>query len=254
MVQFITIKHSMKDQYIYGTRAILEAIEAGKEIEKILIKKGLDNDLFSQLKQKIKERNIPVQFVPIEKINRISKKNHQGCLAIVSPIEYQSIEDIVPLVYEKGETPLFLILDRVTDVRNFGAIARTAHCASVHAIIIPAKGSASINSDAMKTSAGALHSIAICREQNLKSCMQYLKNSGIKMLACTEKTETLIYDAEFNHPLAIVMGSEDEGISMELMRLCDENVKIPMYGNIESLNVSVATGVILYECIRQRLL
>lgn len=243
----------MKDQYIYGTRAIIEAIEAGKEIEKVFVKKDLDNDLVAQLKQLLRDRKIPSQFVPIERINRISRKNHQGCLAIASPVEYQSIENIVPMLFEKGATPLILILDGITDVRNFGAICRTAHCTGVDAVVVALKGAAPINADAIKTSAGAIHHIAICREGSLRNTIMFLKNSGIQIVACTEKTDNLIYDVDMTIPTAIIMGAEDVGISTEFQKISSEYAKIPMTGNIASLNVSVAAGVILYEAVRQRI-
>jgi len=243
----------MKDQFIYGTRAIIEAIEAGKEIEKVFVKKGLDNELIGELKQLLRDHKIPAQFVPIEKINRISRKNHQGCLAIVSPVEYQSIENIVPMLFEEGKNPLILILDGITDVRNFGAICRTAHCTGVDAVVVPLKGSAPINADAIKTSAGAIHHISICREASLRNTIMFLKNSGIQIVACTEKTDNLIYDIDMNIPTAIIMGAEDTGISSEFQKISSEYAKIPMTGSIESLNVSVAAGVILYEAVRQRL-
>lgn len=238
---------------IFGTRAVIEAIKAGKEIEKILLQKGLSNQLFNELRQALKTNPVPYQFVPPEKFRKITDKNHQGVIAFISELHYYKIEDILPEIFERGEVPVLLILDKVTDVRNFGAIARSAECSGVHAIIIPTKGSAQINADAVKTSAGALHRIPVCREDNLKHTIDYLKESGLTVIACHEKTDKLLYDADFKKPVAIIMGSEETGISGEYLKRSDLAVKIPMKGNIASLNVSVATGIILFEVIRQRL-
>lgn len=243
----------MSSNLIFGTRAVIEAIKAGKEIEKILLQKGLSNQLFNELRQALKTNPVPYQFVPPEKFRKITDKNHQGVIAFISELHYYKIEDILPEIFERGEVPVLLILDKVTDVRNFGAIARSAECSGVHAIIIPTKGSAQINADAVKTSAGALHRIPVCREDNLKHTIDYLKESGLTVIACHEKTDKLLYDADFKKPVAIIMGSEETGISGEYLKRSDLAVKIPMKGNIASLNVSVATGIILFEVIRQRL-
>jgi 23S rRNA (guanosine2251-2'-O)-methyltransferase len=240
------------DDFIFGTRAVIEAIKNGRPVEKVLIKKGLENDLFRQLFALVKENNIPFQFVPLEKINRVTRKNHQGVLAFVSAVEFADIEMVVPGLFESGIEPLVLILDQVTDVRNFGAIVRTAECGGVHAIVVPEKGMARIGADAVKTSAGALHSIPICRSSNLVSTINFLKNSGVKVVASTEKTEKIYTQAKMNGPLALVMGAEDTGISPAILKLADEQVKIPLFGKIESLNVSVAAGLMIYEAIRQR--
>lgn len=241
-----------KDEYIFGTRAVIEAINNGRTIEKILIKKGLKNELFNQLQVLVKENNIAVQFVPIEKINRITRKNHQGVIALISPIEYSNIEILLPGIFENGKDPLILILDQITDVRNFGAIARSAECAGVDAIIIPEKGMARIGADAMKTSAGALNHIPVCKTNSLIKTIQFLINSGIRIIAASEKANKLYTDANLDSPLAIVMGSEDSGISESISELADEHLKIPVLGKIESLNVSVSAALIIYEAIRQR--
>lgn len=241
-----------KEDYIFGTRAIIEAIKNNRPIDRILIKKDLNNELFTELFALVREYRIAYQYVPLEKINRVTRKNHQGVLAMLSPIEFQDIEDILPGLFEKGLTPLLLILDQITDVRNFGAIVRSAECAGVHAIVIPEKGMAQIGADAVKTSAGALNHIPVCRTRNLVSTLQFMKNSGITILAATEKADKLYTKASMNHPLALVMGSEEKGISNEVLHIADEQVKIPVFGKIESLNVSVAAGLMLYEAIRQR--
>ena len=212
----------------------------------------MNNPSINELKSLLKKSNTIYQAVPVEKLNRLTKNNHQGVVCFISEVTYYKIEDIVPQIFEDGKSPLLLILDRITDVRNFGAIARSAECAGADAIIIPSKGAAQINSDAIKTSAGALHGIKVCRENNLKDVIEYLKESGISVIACTEKTDDSIYTADFSLPVAIIMGSEEDGISGEYLKRCDKKVKIPMAGKISSLNVSVATGIILFEVLRQR--
>ncbi|WP_372648692.1 23S rRNA (guanosine(2251)-2'-O)-methyltransferase RlmB [Draconibacterium sp.] len=241
-----------KDDFLFGTRAIIEAIKKGKTIDRILIKKGLRNELITELQELIKETEIGVQYVPIEKINRITRKNHQGVLAFVSPIEFDNIETVIPGIFEEGKTPLLLVLDQITDVRNFGAIARSAECAGVQAIIIPEKGMARIGADAVKTSAGAIHNIPICKTTNLYHTVRFLKDSGIKVVAATEKGDKLYTNAEMKSPLAIVMGSEDTGVSAQILKLADEQLKIPILGQIESLNVSVSAALMIYEAVRQR--
>ena len=240
------------EDFIFGTRAVIEAIKNNRPVEKVLIKKGLDNVLFAELFQQIKENNIPFQFVPVEKINRITRKNHQGILAFLAAVEYTHIEALVPILFESGVDPFILVLDQITDVRNFGAIVRTAECGGVHAIVIPEKGMARIGADAVKTSAGALHSVPVCRVKNLQNTMRFLRNSGIKTIAATEKATTIYTDSKMNMPVAIILGAEDEGISPEVLIMTDEQVKIPLFGKIESLNVSVAAGLMIYESIRQR--
>jgi len=240
------------NQLVFGIRAMIEAILAGKEIESLFIQKGIKGDLLLELRTLITEREINFQIVPIEKLDRLTTKNHQGVAGFISPIDFQKIDLLLPTIYEKGETPLLLILDRVTDVRNFGAIVRTALCAGVHAIIIPSRGSAQINPDAIKTSAGALYKLPICREINLKSTISFLKDSGLQIIGCTEKTKSLLYESDFKVPTAIILGSEEDGISGEYLAMCDSRALIPLEGDLSSLNVSVAAGVILYEAVRQR--
>lgn len=241
------------DNIIFGTRAVIEAINAGKEIDKILIQKGLSNQLFNELRKAVQGKDIPFQFVPQEKLNRISSKNHQGVVAYIAEVTYYEVEEQLAQVFEKGKTPLVLVLDRVTDVRNFGAIARSAECAGVDFIVIPSRGAAQINADAVKTSAGALNRIPVCREENLKNTIEYLKESGLQIIACHEKTESYHFNADLTKPSAIIMGSEENGISNEYLKRSDVQVKIPMVGSIASLNVSVATGIILFEAVKQRL-
>jgi len=241
-----------KEDFVFGTRAIIEAIKTGKTIEKVLVKKGLNNDLFRELRQLLKEHDIAVQMVPVEKINRITRKNHQGVLAFISPIVFDNIENVLPGIYETGKDPLLLILDQITDVRNFGAIVRSAECAGVQAIIIPEKGMARIGADAVKTSAGAVHHVPICKVNNLHKTIRFLIDSGIRIVAATEKGTTLYTQTNFNCPVGIVMGSEDIGISNEILQLADEQLKIPVLGKIESLNVSVSAALMIYEAVRQR--
>jgi 23S rRNA (guanosine2251-2'-O)-methyltransferase len=232
---------------------VIEAINSGKEIDKVFIQDHLRNELANELRKLVIDNKIPYQFVPIEKLNRLTQKNHQGVVAYISVVTYYKTDDILPLVFEKGKTPLFLILDRITDVRNFGAIARSAECAGVDAIIIPSRGAAQVNGDAVKTSAGALHKIPVCREDNLKMVIDYLKESGLQVVSCTEKTDDYYYDIDLTQPTVIIMGSEEDGISGEYIKRSDFKAKIPLMGEIGSLNVSVAAGVILYEAVRQRL-
>ena len=241
------------NQMVFGTRAVIEAIRSGKEIESLYVQRGVGGSLIAELKELLAEFNITAQQVPVEKLNRLTMKNHQGVVAFISPIVYQKIEDIIPQIFEKGEIPLILILDSITDVRNMGAIARTAECSGVHAIVVPAKGSAQINPDAIKTSAGALYKIPVCRHDNFMQTVRFIQESGLQLVCCTEKTKDYIYQPDYTAPTAIIMGSEEDGVRNEIIRIADHLAKIPMYGEIESLNVSVATGVILYEAIRQRL-
>ena len=241
-----------REDFVFGTRAIIEAIKNGKTIEKILIKKGLNNELFHELQALIKENNILTQSVPVEKINRVTRKNHQGVLAFISPIVFDDIENVLPGIYESGQDPLLLILDQITDVRNFGAIVRSAECAGVHAVIIPDKGMARIGADAVKTSAGALHHVPICKVNNLYKTIEFLTDSGIRIVAATEKGDKLYTETDFNSPVAIVMGSEDDGISQQILSIANEQLKIPILGKIESLNVSVSAALMIYEAVRQR--
>lgn len=237
---------------IFGIRAVIEAINAGKEIEKIFIRREMGGDLLKELFDLVQERKIPVQKVPLEKLNRLTTKNHQGVVAYISSIEYQHIENIIPMLYEQSKDPFIVILDGVTDVRNFGAIARTCECAGVDAIIMPMRGGAAANADAVKTSAGALHIIPVCRENSLHNTVSYLQKCGVKVVAASEKASHLYSQADYSGPLAIVMGAEDVGISPDILRIVDDMVSIPICGQISSLNVSVATGIIVYEAVKQR--
>ncbi|HDR67921.1 MAG TPA: 23S rRNA (guanosine(2251)-2'-O)-methyltransferase RlmB [Bacteroidaceae bacterium] len=240
------------DNIIFGVRAIIEALEAGKEIEKVLVKQGSGSDIFREMIRMLRERQTVIQHVPAEKLNRITRKNHQGVIAYLSEVSYSDLSLLIPGIYEAGESPLVLILDQITDVRNFGAIARSAECAGVHAIVIPKRGSAMINADAVKTSAGALHKIPVCRFDNLIDALKLLKENGLQIFASTEKANTVLFRADLGGPAAIILGSEDRGISPELVKHADHLISIPMKGTISSLNVSVAAGIILFEAIRQR--
>ena len=238
-------------EMIFGIRAVIEAAEAGKDIDKVLVKRELSGELFKELQEVLRRYEIPMQKVPLERIDRITRKNHQGVIAFTSAVTYQKLEQIVPFLYEQGKNPFIVVLDGITDVRNFGAIARTCEVAGVDAIVIPARGSVSVNADAIKTSAGALHTLPVCRENNLKEAVVFLKNSGIKVIAATEKAAKNHTETDLSVPVAILMGSEDEGVSTEILRITDDLVKIPQFGTIQSLNVSVAAGVMIYEVIRQ---
>ena len=241
-----------KNEMIFGIRAVIEAIEAGKEIDKILIKRDLGGDLAKELFAALKQTTCPVQRVPIERLNKITRKNHQGVIAYISAITYQKAEDIVPMLFDEGKNGLIVLLDGITDVRNFGAIARTCECAGVDAIIIPKKNSVSVNADAIKTSAGALHTIPVCRENNILDTIKFLKESGFHVVAATEKGDYEYDKADYKDPICIIMGAEDTGIPYEHLALCDEWVKLPIPGTIESLNVSVAAGILIYEAVKQR--
>jgi len=247
-----TLKNS-KD-YIFGIHPVLEAIKAGRDMNKILLRKGVKSEVFTSLQKLIRQNNIPFQYVPIEKLNRITRANHQGVIAFLSLIEYKNIEEIIQRTYEEGREPFILVLDQITDVRNFGAIVRTAECAGIDAIVIPQKGSVSISADAVKTSAGALSRLAICRTSNLIATAQYLRNSGLKLVAATEHTNNFYYTANLLGPIALIMGSEQTGISKPLLKEADDLVVIPLQGEIESLNVSVAAGILCFEVVRQRVL
>lgn len=244
-----------KLEMIFGSRPILEAMLAGKTLEKIFLLRGTKNPTTDEIMAEAKKLDVPVVTVPVEKLNNLTRKNHQGAVAFISPIRYMPLAEIVTSLFEKGKDPLLLILDRVTDVRNFGSIARNAECMGVDAIVIPSRGGAQINADAMKTSAGALNLVPVCREPNLKDTIDYLKDYGVQIVACTEKTEHNLTDfaVDFSGPTAIIMGSEEDGISPEYLKRADVRLRIPLMGQISSLNVSVATGIILYEAMRQRL-
>jgi 23S rRNA (guanosine2251-2'-O)-methyltransferase len=237
---------------IFGLRPVIEAIKAGKQIDRLLIKQGLQGPLYHELMTEVRKNNIVYQIVPVERIEIVTRKNHQGILAWLSVIEYQQIGNLLPMVYEQGADPLIIILDGVSDVRNFGAIVRSAECLGAHGIVIPEKGSARITADAVKTSAGALHSFPVCREKSIVKTVEFLKESGLKIICADEKSGENVSEVSLTGPVALVMGSEDKGISRELLSLSDNLVRIPMTGHTGSLNVSVATGILLYELIRQR--
>jgi 23S rRNA (guanosine2251-2'-O)-methyltransferase len=237
---------------IFGIRPVIEAIKAGKQIDRLLIKQGLQGELYHELMTEVKTHNIVYQIVPIERIELVTRKNHQGVLAWLSVIEYQYIANLLPMIYEKGEDPLIIALDGVSDVRNFGAIVRTADCLGAHAIIIPEKGSARITADAVKTSAGALHSFPVCRERSIVRSIEFLKESGLKVICAGEKSGSVASGTKLTGPSVLILGSEDKGVSRELISLSDHQIMIPMTGSIGSLNVSVAAGILLYEIVRQR--
>ena len=237
---------------VFGTRPVLEAINSGKTLEKLFIQKNLKKEILEKIKSKLSNKKINISYVPKEKLNRITKKNHQGIICYISPISYQPIEEIIQRVFEKGKDPFVIILDRITDTRNFGAISRVADASGVDAIIIPEKESAIITSDSIKTSAGAINYIPICKVKSLRSTANFLKESGLKLVSCTEKGDKKFYDADLTSPCCIILGSEKDGISNSLMNVSDERLNIPMKGNVESLNVSSSASVILFEVVRQR--
>ena len=237
---------------IFGLRAVIEAIEAGRDIDKIIVKKDMQGELSKELFNAVKGKNINIQKVPVERINRITRKNHQGVIAFISPITYQKTDELVPFLFEQGINPIFILLDGLTDIRNFGAIARTCECAGIDGIIIPAKNSVSVNADAIKTSAGALHTLPVCKEQNIRATIKYLKDCGFKITATTEKGDKDYTAADYSSPTCIIMGAEDRGIPAEHLALCDECIKIPIKGKIQSLNVSVAAGIIIYDAKTKR--
>ncbi|MBN8703704.1 MAG: 23S rRNA (guanosine(2251)-2'-O)-methyltransferase RlmB [Bacteroidetes bacterium] len=240
------------NQLIFGIRPIIEAIESGKEIDKVFVQRALSGDLFKSLFKLLRDKNIYYQFVPPQKLNSLTSKNHQGVVAYMAVVEYENIFNIVPSLYEKGKTPLIIVLDRVTDVRNFGSIARTAECMGVDAIVIPSQGSAQINSEAVKASAGAIYNMSICKHENLKDVLDFLKESGMQIVAASEKTDKYIYDIPLKDGTVIIMGSEENGVSSEYLKRCNYTAKIPLIGKTGSYNVAVATGIVLYEVVRQR--
>ena len=242
-----------KSQVVFGIRAVIEAIESGKQVDKVLMKKDLGGELARELLSVTREYNVPVQRVPVERINKVTRKNHQGVIAFMAAVDHYHVDDIVPALYDEGINPLVVVLDGVTDVRNFGAIARTCECAGVNCIVIPERNSVSVNADAVKTSAGALNYLPVCRERNLVKAVQYLRDSGFKVMGASEKTDLNYTKADFTGPVAIVLGAEDTGISTDVLKLCDTLVAIPEFGQINSLNVSVAGGIMIYEVVRQRL-
>lgn len=242
-----------RSDYIFGLRAVIEAIEAGRDIDKIFISKELHSELAQELLSKAREAHIMMLRVPVEKISRITRKNHQGVVAILSAVTYHRLDHLVPELYEAGLLPFVVVLDGITDVRNFGAIARTAECAGVDAIVIPQHGSVSVGGDAVKTSAGALNHIPVCRERSTLNAVRFLKDNGYKIVGVSEKADVNFTATDYTDPVALVMGAEDKGISEEVLKMCDIKVSIPMFGKIGSLNVSVAAGILMYEVVRQRL-
>ncbi|WP_103725472.1 23S rRNA (guanosine(2251)-2'-O)-methyltransferase RlmB [Flavobacterium croceum] len=241
-----------KENVIFGIRAIIEAIQAKKEIDKIFIQNEANSELMKELFKTIKQHNLNYAYVPVEKLNRMTTQNHQGAIATIAPILFQKLETFIDNLVEKNENPLLLILDQLSDARNFGAIIRTAECTGVDGIIIQKTGSAPVNGDTVKTSAGAVFNIPICKVDHIKDAIFYLQGSGITTVAATEKTEQSIYDVNLNQPVAIIMGSEDRGINPSVLKIVDQKAKLPMFGTIGSLNVSVACGAFLYETVRQR--
>lgn len=242
-----------KDQYLFGMHPVLEAVRSGKKFDKVLLKQGLEGEQFRELMSLLQQNGISFQFVPAERLNRAVRGAHQGVIAYISQIDYVSIEDLVNNALAVTGTPVFVILDGVSDVRNLGAIARSLECAGGNGIIVPAKGGAAINADAIKASAGALMRLDTCKVPNLRVAAYYLKQSGFKLIAATEKVDRLMYETDMTGPCAIIMGSEDKGISSSMLELADDRAAIPMAGQISSLNVSVAASVMIYECVRQRL-
>ena len=242
-----------KETTIFGIRAIIEAIKSGENIDKIFLQKGLRGELFIELEQLINKERLNASYVPVEKLNRLTKMNHQGAVAQIAHIEFHDLEELVMSTVESGKAPLFLLLDQLSDVRNFGAIIRTAECTGVSGIVIQKKGGAPVNGDTVKTSAGAIFKIPICKVDHIKDAVFHMQASGIKVIAATEKTEQNLYDVSFTEPCAIIMGSEGKGINPSILKVVDEKAKLPILGEIESLNVSVACGAFLYEAVRQRL-
>ncbi|MCM1348632.1 MAG: 23S rRNA (guanosine(2251)-2'-O)-methyltransferase RlmB [Firmicutes bacterium] len=242
-----------QSDYIFGIRAVIEAVNAGKDLDRVFIRKGLSGPNAQELLNLLREHGVVTKFVPAEKLNKFTRKNHQGVVAFLSAVTYHNLGNLVPQLFEEGVLPFIVVLDGITDVRNFGAIARTCECAGVDAIVIPEHGSVGVGADAVKTSAGALMSLPVCREHSVASAVRYLKNSGFKVVAVSEKADINYTTASYTEPTALVLGAEDVGINPEVIKLCDTFVSIPMFGSIGSLNVSVAAGIIIYEVVRQRL-
>jgi 23S rRNA (guanosine2251-2'-O)-methyltransferase len=245
----------MQEQHetlIFGLRPVLEALQSGKEFEKIFIQTNLQSPVARELQRELRDKDVFFQYVPLEKLNRITRKNHQGVVAYLSEITYRHLDDLLPELFEKGKTPLLIVLDEITDGRNLGAIVRTVECAGADGVVVPQKGSALINADIMRASAGALNILPVCREKNMISVLQFLKSSGLQTVACTEKASETYSSVNFTLPTVIVLGSEGRGMSPELLRGCEMQVRIPLFGKIGSLNVSVAAGIMLYEAVRQR--
>ena len=243
-----------ENEIVFGIHAVIEAIQAEKEIDKILIKREMQSDLSKELFDALRGKDIVVQRVPAERLDRVTRKNHQGVIAFIPAVTYQKLDQIVPFVYEQGKNPFIVLLDGITDVRNFGAIARSCECAGVDAIVIPERGSVTVNADAIKTSAGALHVLPVCKEKSITQSIRYLQECGFKVVVASEKASENFTDVTYEGPIAIVMGAEDVGVSNENLRIADLMVKIPQFGTIGSLNVSVAASVMIYEVVRQRMI
>ena len=246
------MEENTKRQYLYGMHPVLEAVRAGKKFDKVLLRQGLENPQFRELMELLQKNGIQYQFVPVEKLNHTVRGAHQGVIACIASIDYISIEEMVDTALAVTPSPLIAILDGVSDVRNLGAISRTLECAGGNGIIVPAKGGAAINADAIKSSAGALMRIGISKVPNLRYAVYYLKQSGFSIVAATEKADGSIYDADMTGPCAVIMGSEGRGISQSVLSLADVRASIPMSGEISSLNVSAAAAVVLFEAVRQR--
>ena len=242
------------ENQIFGIRAIIEAINSGAVIDKVFLQKDAQGELMKELLKVVKTNNVNFSYVPVEKLNRLTSMNHQGAVATISPIGFHDLDELISTTLESGKTPLFLILDQLSDARNFGAIIRTAECTGVNGIIIQKQGSAPVNGDTVKTSAGAVFNVPICKVDHIKDAVFHLQSCNIKTVAATEKTDHTIYDIDFKTPVAIIMGNEERGVNPSVLKVVDEKAKLPMYGSIESLNVSVACGAFLYEAVRQRLL
>ncbi|MCR5193479.1 MAG: 23S rRNA (guanosine(2251)-2'-O)-methyltransferase RlmB [Bacteroidales bacterium] len=252
--QSFHVKHKEKNsvQIVAGMRPVMEVLNSGKQIDKIFVQSNLEGQLAQELKQKIKELSLPVQYVPVEKLNRMSDSNHQGIIATISPISYYVFADLLQKVVDEGRSPFFVMLDHVTDVRNLGAIVRTAECAGVDAVVVPDRGSAQVNEDAIKSSSGALLRLPMCRESNLKTVVNLARQYGMQICAATEKGSVSYLSVDFIKPTLLIMGAEDTGISNELLKISDVRASLPIVGEVQSLNVSVAAGVFVYEMLRQR--
>lgn len=237
---------------IYGTRAVMEAARSGRQVDKVFLQAGVNNDLMKELVQALKDQGVPFSWVPAEKLNRLTPRNHQGAVGFLSAVQYASLQRVIDHAYSEGRAPFLLLLDRITDVRNFGAVARTCECAGIDALVIEEKGNAPVTSDAVKTSAGALHHLPVCRVKSMKQTLKELRDNGIQVVACTEKAADELYSADLSGPTALLLGSEEDGIAEPLLKDADRLVRIPMKGKIGSLNVSVAAGVAIYEVLRQK--
>lgn len=241
-----------KEDLIFGIYPVLEAIKSQVSIHKLYVQKGSANPKINEIVEQLENTDVSISFVPLEKLDKLTRSNHQGIVAQTSPISFYTLEDVVEQAIAKNKAPLFLVLDQISDVRNFGAIIRTAECTQVDAIIIQKKGGAPVSGDTVKTSAGAIFNIPICKVDHIKDAIFYLQGSEVKVIAATEKTDKSIYEIDLQTPLAIVMGSEGKGVSKSILNLVDERAALPVLGEINSLNVSVACGAILYEVLRQR--